>query len=99
MTDNLQINRQKLPRDFHKKLQVIQAKAAKSAEELPLELRPQASNIEEDALDYSKAVNIRDTLARISEKSLFGGLTGQAGLWDKIIRAYQKDSKIPPHWG
>lgn len=36
---------------------------------------------------------IRDTLAETSEKTFFGNLTGTAGLWDKVLRAYEKDSE------
>ena len=37
--------------------------------------------------------HIRDTLAKTAEKTFFGNLTGTAGLWDKVLRAYEKDSK------
>ena len=37
--------------------------------------------------------HIRDTLAETAEKTFFGNLTGTAGLWDKVLRAYEKDSK------
>ena len=28
-------------------------------------------------------------LAEAGERTLFGGLTGQAGVWDKIVKAYE----------
>lgn len=43
-------------------------------------------------LDYFRAVQVRDALAATSEKTLFGGLTGAAGAWDKIVKAYEKDA-------
>lgn len=58
-------------------------------------MKTQAPITDETALDYSTAVSNRDTLAKTSEKTLFGGLTGQAGLWDKIVRAYEQDSESP----
>jgi hypothetical protein len=89
----VQISRQKLSRDFHKRLQVIQAKALEAAHNLPVDLKPQADR-DRSSLDYSTAVILRDTLAGTAERTIFGGLTGAAGLWDKIVRAYEKESKL-----
>jgi len=41
-------------------------------------------------LDYFRAVDIRNELAAGGERTLFGGLTGNAAVWDKIVKAYEK---------
>ncbi|KAG2493959.1 hypothetical protein HYH03_007889 [Edaphochlamys debaryana] len=41
-------------------------------------------------MDYLRAVEIRDKLASTAERGLFGGLSGPAGTWDKIVKAYEK---------
>lgn len=87
----LQISRQKLSKDWHKKLQAIKAKAAEAAEDLPLEL----ALPEKTLLEYAAVKFIRDKLAETADKTFFGNLTGSAGLWDKILRAYEKDSTPP----
>lgn len=93
----LQISRQKLSKDWHKKLQAIKAKAAELFKNLP----PELSLPEGDAVEYGAVKAIRDTMAKTAEKTFFGNLTGTAGLWDKVLRAYEKDSKallmcLPP---
>ena len=87
----LQISRQKLSKDWHKKLQAIKAKAAEAAEDLPPELALPEKNL----LEYAAVKFIRDKLAETADKTFFGNLTGSAGLWDKILRAYEKDSTPP----
>lgn len=90
-----QVARQKLPKDWHKRLQAIQAKAAQAAKELPPHvlqgLPGGAGGQDGPALDYYAAVQVRDRLAEGAERTLFGGLTGPAATWDKIVKAYEKD--------
>ena len=87
----LQISRQKLSKDWHRKLQAIKAKAAEAAEDLP----PPLALPEKTLVDYAAVKYIRDKLAETADKTFFGNLTGPAGLWDKILRAYEKDSTPP----
>lgn len=89
------VNRQKLPGDWNKRVTAIALKANDCYKELPLEVTNQL--VSPDApLDYFRAVQIRDRLAETSERTLFGGLTGQAAVWDKIVKAYEKGGKS---WG
>ena len=87
----LQISRQKLSKEWHKKLQAIKAKAAEAAEDLPPELALPEKNL----IEYAAVKSIRDKLAETADKTFFGNLTGSAGLWDKILRAYEIDSTPP----
>ena len=37
---------------------------------------------------------VRNLLARGAEKNLFGYYTGEAGVWDKVVRAYESKGKL-----
>lgn len=43
-------------------------------------------------MSYFVAKDIRDRLAESADKNLFGNLKGSAGSWDRIVRAYEKQS-------
>jgi hypothetical protein len=92
----LQVARQKLPHDWHKRLQAIQAKVTEAVKELPAGVLSQVAGSAEAPVDYFRAVQIRDKLAETGERSIFGGLTGQAGIWDKIVKAYENGGKRVP---
>ncbi|GAX76259.1 hypothetical protein CEUSTIGMA_g3703.t1 [Chlamydomonas eustigma] len=75
--------RQKLAKDWNKRLQAIQSKSTEALKAAP-------TFVEKDApLDYWRCCEIRDALAAKSDRTLFGGLTGQAAVWDKITKAYE----------
>ena len=78
--------RKHLPADWRKRLQAIQAAAATEAKSLP----PGIS--QHESMSYVAAKEIRDKLAGSADKSLFGNLKGSAGSWDKIVKAYEKQS-------
>ena len=89
--------RKHIPTDWRKRLQAIQAAASAEMKSLPADFDQPAS------MSYFNATEIRDRLAGSAEKGLFGGLKGSAGTWDKIVKAYEKQSKqvfIPtiPSW-
>ena len=86
----LQISRQIVPKDWRKKLQYNQSKVAQAIKVLPPEYAPRNAD---SAMDYLEVKAMRDTLAAsTSERTFFGGLTGHAGVWNKLVRAYEKDS-------
>lgn len=91
----LQVQRQKLPADWHKRLQAIQAKISEAAKDLPAGLSAGLTGSAEAAVDYFRAIQIRDKLADTGERTLFGGLTGQASIWDKIVKAYENGGRYP----
>jgi hypothetical protein len=98
-TFRLQIGRQKLPKDWRKKLHLIKSKVAEATQALPPDVRP--AHAEADGpLDYLEVRDVRDALAAgTAERSLFGGLTGNASVWDKLVRAYEREgaSHLPSH--
>lgn len=68
-------------------MRAIQAATSTEAQTLP----PQLST--DEALDFFAIQKIRDSLAEDADKGLFGGLKGAAGTWDKLVKAYEKQSK------
>ena len=85
-----QTSRRKLPQDWHRKMQGIQLKAGEAAQSLPARLKRED---ESSAVDYLLVKQTCESLAESSERNLFGALTGPASVWDKIVRAYEKESE------
>ncbi len=79
--------RKHISTDWRKRLQAIQAAASAEMKSLPADFDQTAS------VSYFSATEIRDRLAESAEKGMFGGLKGSAGTWDKIVKAYEKQSK------
>lgn len=75
-----------MPADWRKRLQAIQAAAATEAKSLPPGIG------QHESMSYFAAKDIRDKLAGSADKGLFGNLKGSAGSWDKIVKAYEKQS-------
>ena len=68
----------------------IQNKASEAVKEVPGEVISKLKGGAEGSLDYFRAKDIRDALAANAERTIFGGLTGPAAVWDKIVKAYEK---------
>lgn len=79
--------RKHLPTDWRKRLQAIQAAASVEMKRLPSDFDQNVS------VSYFQAKEFRDKLAGNADKGLFGGLKGSAGTWDKIVKAYEKQSE------
>lgn len=88
------MTRQKIPKDWHKRLQVIQAKASEALKELPAGVLSGHAQGPDAPLDYLRAVEIRDQLLSNAERTMFGGLSGPAATWDKIVKAYEKQCEL-----
>ncbi|KAJ9521795.1 hypothetical protein QJQ45_024657 [Haematococcus lacustris] len=85
------VGRQKLPRDWHQRVSAIQARTADCYKQLPQALSKQLAG--DAPLDYFKAVEVRNQLAATcTDRTFFGGLTGAAADWDKVVKAYEKNA-------
>lgn len=83
------MERKQLPADWRRRLQVIQASAVEAAKALP----PGEALCGGDVpVEYAAVRATRDRLAPGAERGFFGGLAGPAAVWDKLVRAYERDS-------
>jgi len=76
------VSRKKLVADWRKRLAVIQAQTCSLSKDLPQGLRGEAP------ADYKKCKKISAELAKSAERTMFGGLTGPAKEWEKVVRVY-----------
>ena len=95
----MQVSRQKLPSDWHKRVQAISRKAVEAIKETPGPVLSSLSDGADAPVDYFRAVQIRDKLAATCERTLFGGLTGAAAVWDKVVKAYENKCESGAHGG
>jgi hypothetical protein len=86
----LQLDRRLISSDWPKKLQLIQAKARDAAKDLSPGLINQLRTTEDGtSLDYFDAKDILEKLKETAERGLLGSLTGVAGTWERIVKAYE----------
>ncbi len=82
--------------DWRRRLQVIQASAAQAAKELPAAAggapADGGSAGAEAPIEYPFVRATRDRLAQDADRTFFGGLAGPAAVWEKLVRAYERDS-------
>ena len=83
-------NRRKLATDWIKRLREVQSRSAKAFATLPVGFAAQFESCEDGVVDYPTAKRIRDALAETAERGYFGGLSGEAATWDKIVKSYEK---------
>jgi hypothetical protein len=86
-----QVTRNKLPNDWHKRVQAIQAKIAEARADLPPNLLQGILGSTDAGIDYFHATAIRDELMKTTDRNFFGSATGEAAIWEKIVKAYEKN--------
>ena len=91
-----QVTRNKLPNDWHKRVQAIQAKIAESRACLPPGLLQSIMGSTDAGIDYFHATAIRDELMKTTDRNFFGSATGEAAIWEKIVKAYEKNGSAQP---
>ena len=91
----MQVDRKQTPSDWRKRLVAISAKSSEELRRVPPEVVAKVGyQAPGDPLDYLVCRALRDALATSEavKKTLFGGLQGSAGVWDLVVRAYEKGS-------
>lgn len=99
-----QVELKLVTKDWHRRLSTLHQVAQAAWASLDAAARERAcqetgaaldTQAEATEVDYFAAVCVRDELAKTAERGVLGGLTGEAGRWQQIVRAYETQSALP----
>lgn len=79
-----------LPKDFQKRLTTIQMNLKSAYARLQTSVKESVNPDGYVPVDYFLAQMVLHLLKQSSERAVFWGYTGDAGIWEKVVLAYER---------